>query len=270
MEKESDLDDILNYRSAAESEMQEFLSRCSTPNNGKISTDIPTEKSCNDEHTVKSQGWLNWLSRGMLGAGGTDDSSQFSGVVSFDVKDMSEATEFHPLVSSSFDSAAKHELCIFSMMFEIDQISATFCSKRHGKGIAEIIVEGGTVKSKIYKDRGIVISKFKSVKMVDLSNKKVVVHIAGPVAENHLLDNLDDCCSFRVKFSSHTDMDMSVKGILEQLEVTVDANILSNLLEFYDVFTSIKFHNERVLNIFTGVLLLLLLSSLLILYTTCF
>lgn len=32
-----------------------------------------------------------------------------------------------------------------------------------------------------------------------------------PVAENHLLDNLDDCCSFRVKFSSHTDMDMSVK-----------------------------------------------------------
>ncbi|BAT73681.1 hypothetical protein VIGAN_01119500 [Vigna angularis var. angularis] len=253
MEKESDLDDILNYRSAAESEMQEFLSRCSTPNNGKISTDIPTEKSCNDEHTVKSQGWLNWLSRGMLGAGGTDDSSQFSGVVSFDVKDMSEATEFHPLVSSSFDSAAKHELCIFSMMFEIDQISATFCSKRHGKGIAEIIVEGGTVKSKIYKDRGIVISKFKSVKMVDLSNKKVVVHIAGPVAENHLLDNLDDCCSFRVKFSSHTDMDMSVKGILEQLEVTVDANILSNLLEFYDVFTSIKFHNERVLLSLNGI-----------------
>ncbi|XP_022639322.1 uncharacterized protein LOC106768127 isoform X4 [Vigna radiata var. radiata] len=258
MEKESDLDDILNYRSAAESEMQEFLSRCSTPNNGKISTDIPTEKSCNDEHTVKSQGWLNWLSRGMLGAGGTDDSSQFSGVVSFDVKDMSEATEFHPLVSSSFDSAAKHELCIFSMMFEIDQISATICSKRHGKGIAEIIVEGGTVKSKIYKDRGIVISKFKSVKMVDLSNKKVVVHIAGPVAENHLLDNLDDCCSFRVKFSSHTDMDMSVKvsnivGILEQLEVTVDANILSNLLEFYDVFTSIKFHNERVLLSLNGI-----------------
>lgn len=31
------------------------------------------------------RGWLNWLSRGMLGAGGTDDSSQFSGVVSDEV-----------------------------------------------------------------------------------------------------------------------------------------------------------------------------------------
>lgn len=49
----------------------------------------------------------------------------------------------------------------------------------HAKGIAEIIVEGGTIESKIYKDHGIVISKFKSGKMVDLSNKKVVVHIQG-------------------------------------------------------------------------------------------
>lgn len=65
---------------------QEFLSRSSTPNSGWIHTDISTEKSFNDEHTVKSRGWLNWLSRGMLGAGGTDDSSQFSGVVSYDVK----------------------------------------------------------------------------------------------------------------------------------------------------------------------------------------
>ncbi|KAG4977288.1 hypothetical protein JHK84_036989 [Glycine max] len=152
MEKESDLDDILNYRSAAEYEMQEFLSRCSMPNNGKINNDIPTEKSCNDEHTVKSRGWLNWLSRGMLGAGGTDDSSQFSGVVSYDVK---------------------------------------------------------------------------------------------PVIENNILDNLDSCCSIQVNFSSHGDMDVSVKGILQQLEVTVDANILSNLLEFSDVFTSFKFLNER-------------------------
>lgn len=47
---------------------------------------IPAEKSSNDErNSGKSQGWLNWLSRGMLGAGGTEDSSQFSGIVSDDV-----------------------------------------------------------------------------------------------------------------------------------------------------------------------------------------
>lgn len=66
--------------------IQEYLSRYSTHNNGKILPDITAEKPGNDEHNVKSRGWLNWLSRGMLGAGGTDDSSQFSGVVSFDVK----------------------------------------------------------------------------------------------------------------------------------------------------------------------------------------
>ncbi|KAK7315042.1 hypothetical protein VNO77_33574 [Canavalia gladiata] len=247
MEKESDLDDILNYRSSAEYEMREFLSRSSTPNNGKIHTDIPTEKSYNEESTVKSRGWLNWLSRGMLGAGGTDDSSQFSGVVSYDVKDISEVTEFHPLVPSSVDVALKHELCIFSLKFEIHQISATLCSKRHGKGIAEIIIEGGIVESKIYEEHGIVISKFKSGTIVDPNNTEVILQIGGPIVENNILDIMDNSCSIQVNFSSHGDGDMSVKGMLQQLKVTFDANILSNLLEFYDVFTSFKFHNERVL-----------------------
>ncbi|XP_027357140.1 uncharacterized protein LOC113866515 [Abrus precatorius] len=253
MEKESDLDDILNYRSASEYEMREFLSRCSTPNNGKIHTDIPTEKSCNEEHAVKSRGWLNWLSRGMLGAGGTDDSSQFSGVVSYDVKDISEATEFHPLVSSSVDVALKHELCIFSFKLEIHQISATLCSKMHRKEFAEIIVEGGIVESNIYKERGIVISKFKSGKMVDPNNREIILHIGGPIVKSNIQDVVDHSCSIQVNFSSHRDVDMSVKGMLQPLKVTFDANILSNLLEFYDVFTSFKFHNERVLLSLNGI-----------------
>lgn len=44
------------------------------------------ERSRNDERSSgRSRGWLNWLSRGVLGAGGTDDSGQFSGVVSDEV-----------------------------------------------------------------------------------------------------------------------------------------------------------------------------------------
>lgn len=44
------------------------------------------DKSLDDDQpSTKPQGWLKWLSRGMLGAGGTDDSSQFSGVVSDEV-----------------------------------------------------------------------------------------------------------------------------------------------------------------------------------------
>lgn len=50
------------------------------------SANVSIENSQNDERSSgRSRGWLNWLSRGMLGAGGTDDSSQFSGVVSDEV-----------------------------------------------------------------------------------------------------------------------------------------------------------------------------------------
>jgi hypothetical protein len=53
---------------------------------GIIVSGIDVEVSRNDDHSIgKSRGWLNWLSRGMLGAGGTEDSSQFSGVVSDEV-----------------------------------------------------------------------------------------------------------------------------------------------------------------------------------------
>ena len=45
------------------------------------------------------------------------------------MQDISEATEFHPVVSSSVDVATKHELCMFALKFEIHRISAMLCSK---------------------------------------------------------------------------------------------------------------------------------------------
>lgn len=66
--------------------LQEFLSNPSALNININVGSVSVDKSRNDEHLVgKSRGWLNWLSLGMLGAGGTDDSSQFSGVVSDEV-----------------------------------------------------------------------------------------------------------------------------------------------------------------------------------------
>lgn len=42
-------------------------------------------KSVDDDQPAnKPRGWLNWLSYGMLGAGGTDVTNQFSGVISDD------------------------------------------------------------------------------------------------------------------------------------------------------------------------------------------
>jgi hypothetical protein len=66
--------------------LQEFSSKPLLSNMGINGSSVAVEKSQNDDHsTGKSRGWLNWLSRGMLGAGGTDDSSQFSGVVSDEI-----------------------------------------------------------------------------------------------------------------------------------------------------------------------------------------
>ncbi|KAL0336664.1 UNVERIFIED_CONTAM: hypothetical protein Sradi_4878300, partial [Sesamum radiatum] len=83
MEKETDIDDILDYRSVAERELEDFLVNPSLrygSNSGNV------DKSVEDDRPPsKARGWLNWLSYGMLGAGGTDDSDQFSGVISDDV-----------------------------------------------------------------------------------------------------------------------------------------------------------------------------------------
>ena len=51
-----------------------------------LTSSISTMGTSSANATVeKSRGWLNWLSLGMLGAGGTDDSGEFSGVVSDEV-----------------------------------------------------------------------------------------------------------------------------------------------------------------------------------------
>lgn len=66
--------------------MQDFLLTSSTSTMGTSSANATVEKLPNDERSSsRSRGWLNWLSLGMLGAGGTDDSGEFSGVVSDEV-----------------------------------------------------------------------------------------------------------------------------------------------------------------------------------------
>ncbi|KAL4187276.1 hypothetical protein AMTRI_Chr09g38240 [Amborella trichopoda] len=81
MEKAFDIDEILTYRSIAESQLQEFL--LSSTNPSVESTGTGEAKQHSDERpSSQPRGWLNWLSLGMLGAGDPADSGQFSGVVS--------------------------------------------------------------------------------------------------------------------------------------------------------------------------------------------
>lgn len=62
--------------------LSEFVSNSLSSNTAVNGSDTK-EKQQNDERSAgEPRGWLNWLSLGMLGAGGTADSSQFAGVVS--------------------------------------------------------------------------------------------------------------------------------------------------------------------------------------------
>lgn len=149
--------------------LQEFLSNSLPPNTAENGSDTK-EKQQNDERSAgKPQGWLNWLSLGMLGAGGTADSSQFAGVVSDEMikvflvlhfkkkkrkklflillmtwvktltwnyinlygfkQDIYEATKFHPVPSSDRGLSVKDKVYLSSIKFNIHQIVASLGSK---------------------------------------------------------------------------------------------------------------------------------------------
>ncbi|MCH81348.1 vacuolar protein sorting-associated protein, partial [Trifolium medium] len=74
-----------------------------------------------------------------------------------------------------------------------------------------------------------------------------------PNVDNNVLDFVDHSCHLQVNFSSNRDMGTSVKGMLQQLQVTFDADILLNLLEFYGFVTSVKSYNKRVLLSLNGI-----------------
>ncbi|KAK1262172.1 hypothetical protein QJS04_geneDACA021837 [Acorus gramineus] len=98
----------------------------------KISGFYPSqEKQPNDEWQIsRPRGWLNWISLGMLGVGGTTESSSFIGVVSDEViKDICEATEFHSSPSFDENTFAGDKLCLSSLNFSICQITTTISSK---------------------------------------------------------------------------------------------------------------------------------------------
>ncbi|KAL2933170.1 Vacuolar protein sorting-associated protein 13 [Bienertia sinuspersici] len=120
MEKDFDIDDILWFRSIAERELEDSLRLVSYEAKEGCTS---TEKFPNDEAaTGRARGWLNWLSRGVLGAGGTDDSSQFSGVVSDEVlKDICEATKFQPMPSVNI--ASDGLTFLFAVNFHITKMS---------------------------------------------------------------------------------------------------------------------------------------------------
>ncbi|XP_043712275.1 uncharacterized protein LOC122661037 [Telopea speciosissima] len=250
LEKESDVDDILSYRSIAEQEMQESPLSLASSNMVPTGSNSTVEKQQNDETSSgRSRGWLNWLSLGVLGAGGAADSSQFSGVVSDGViKDIYEATEFHPPPSLDGVSTIKDKTYFSSFKFNIHQSTATLKSKRDGRETVQLTFDGAIIECKLWNDSATIIASLNSMMLVNPCSNNVILLSKKVNGETNALEIAQPCVSVQVDTSPiDHDLEISLKVLLQPIEVTFDRDFFVNLLDFCYILRSFQFHHERVL-----------------------
>eukprot|EP01018_Ginkgo_biloba_P017830 Gb_28330 [translate_table: standard] len=267
MEKELDMDEILNYRSVAESQLQ--LMDLSLNANGlnleSNDKDTVVEKHQSEERAAnRPRGWLNWLSLGMLGAGGTTDSSQFAGVISDElIKDIYEATKYHPVSSLDSGNFLKGHCFLLSISINIHQIIATLKSMRKNTEIVCTTVHGARMNSNVWQDSARISIQLNSLKVVDPSandlpfscvpRDKGNVHYEG----FHLLEAPGDSSvqvlTIDVEILPQTcDLDLSVKVTFQLLEFVYNAVLLETIFEFLHVLTSFQSHLDLVLSSLNG------------------
>ncbi|PIN06334.1 hypothetical protein CDL12_21113 [Handroanthus impetiginosus] len=241
MEKETDIDDILNYRSVAEHELEDFLVN---PSSRYRSNDGNSDKSVEDDRAPsKPRGWLNWLSYGMLGAGGTDDSNQFSGVISDDViKDIYEATKFHPAPVLIGDSAAVDEVYFSSVKINIREIRTTFQSIKLGRAIADLTLEGISIEGKVWEKSAIITASVNSALMLNPFNSQVVLSTKKPALS--VIIDLSPPSS---------DVNSSVKVILNPAELCCDSEFVKNIVDIIHALQHLSFQQQRILLSLNGI-----------------
>ncbi|KAK9110206.1 hypothetical protein Sjap_018266 [Stephania japonica] len=245
MEKESDFDDILTYRTIAELESQDILLSSKPTNMEKSSGTVTSEKPLNEDSSIiKSRGWLNWLSLGMLGAGGTEDSIQFSGIVSDEIiKDIFEVTEFHPQVSVDGSAATKHRI-YSSMKFNVHRVVATLYNKKQDKEAVKVTCDDVIIESKHWEESCNFLFSIDSVEIVNPQDNNVLLLATRAITA----ENLSPSIIVQIDMPLlNYDSESYVKVLLQPVEVTYDSDVLLNLLDFIQILVSFKFHHERVM-----------------------
>ncbi|KAM3191147.1 hypothetical protein ACQJBY_068843 [Aegilops geniculata] len=239
LDKECDIDDIVSYRTIAEQRLQD-LSVKSTKDNfcspGSPRTDEPSAGA--------GRGWLNWLSLGMLGAGGTADTSSFAGVVSEDIiKDIYEGTEFHP-VSSAENHLTKENY--YSLRLSIPQILTTVTSRRLGMKLIDGMFTGLGTEYKIWDDSATILAWLDSLEITNPLNKNKVL-LAEKCSTGDGLGA--PVISIQVDFpKSNENSEASTRVVVQEFNVIYEPELFFNLLHIYDLFSSFQFQHDRVLS----------------------
>ncbi|KAL8519790.1 hypothetical protein ACS0TY_010650 [Phlomoides rotata] len=253
MEKETDVDDILNYRAIAERELEDFLANPSSrygSNGGNM------EKSVEDDRAPsKPRGWLNWLSYGMLGAGGTDDSNQFSGVISDEViKDIYEATKFHPAPVVLGDSAMIDEVYFSSIKINISEIHFKLRSMKLGQDIADLTLNGISIEGKVREKSAIITASVNSSQMLNPCNGQVVCFTKKVDLEDNVLEKQQPSLDIKMDLSPpNCDVNSSVKVTLNPTELYCDPEFVKNILDFLRVLNHLSFQQKRILLSLNGI-----------------
>ncbi|XP_021771679.1 uncharacterized protein LOC110735802 isoform X2 [Chenopodium quinoa] len=251
MEKDVDLEDILRFRSIAEWELEDSQSSVSSDaiEGSSPAEDVPDE----EVSTVKSRGWLNWLSRGVLGAGGTDDSSQFYGVVSDEVlKDICKATKFQPMPNVNLASSGVAFL--FAVNFHISEMSISMNSTKLGQEIAELSCCANQIEFNVWEESTTILAKVGSAEVTSSSKQMAVLQMKKVFnGENGLLSETPSS-TIEVDIALKNQMAESMFRVkVQPVEIYCDLESLLPFGEFFSVMGSHKSLQQRVLLSLNGI-----------------
>ncbi|KAL3650642.1 hypothetical protein CASFOL_007045 [Castilleja foliolosa] len=254
MEKETDIDDILNYRSIAECELEDFLAN-SSARYGSYGGNMDKLEEDDRPPTSKPRGWLNWLSYGMLGAGGTDDSNQFSGVISDDViKDIYEATKFHPAPVPIGDFAMMDDVYFSSLTLNISEIHTTLWSMELGRAISYLTLTKTYIEGKVWEKSAVITAAVNSAQILDPINNRVVLFTKKVKSADEVFEKEEPSLNVKVDLCpSSSDLSSSVKVILGSIELCCDSEFVKNIVDFLYVMRHLRSQKEMILLSLNGI-----------------
>nr|CAB3481935.1 unnamed protein product [Digitaria exilis] len=208
MDKECDIDDILNYRTIAEQQLQESLVKSTKD------TSSPGSPRTDELSTGASRGWLNWLSLGMLGAGGTADSSSFAGVISEDII----------------------KVILYSPSFVM----------RFGMKLVDAMFAGLGMECKIWDNSATILAWLDSLQVINpLNDRKILLAEKCSTGDGLGVPGI----SIQVDFpKSNQGSEASTRVAVQEFSVIYEPEFFINVLHIYDLFSSFQFQHDRVLS----------------------
>ncbi|EEC82816.1 hypothetical protein OsI_27603 [Oryza sativa Indica Group] len=227
MDREGDIDDILNYRTIAEQKLQEALVKSTKDNFSS-----PGSPRIDDQSAGAGQGWLKWLSRGMLGAGGTADTSSFADVSDDIIKDIYEGTEFHPISSAENHLTKENHYSLFV--------------RKIGMKLVDAMFTGLGVECKIWDDSTTILACLDSLEIINPLNENKVLLAekcsTGDGLGTPVISVQVDCPK-----SNHSPEALT-RVVVQEFSAIYEPVFIYNLMHIYDLFSSFQFQHDRVLS----------------------